>query len=403
MVYTPKELKRQKNGFIFNADKFFSSILPKGWTEKRLVSVKNNIVEETNLMAQTVSNMVNMGLKKKSDIKTTIKDFVKKYGSGLANTDISKKLPHGQNLLRNRVENDLLYENAMNIEAAYKGRKFIWLPSDAKEPRHTHMLRYGKVFEVGGSVLPTDDNFPGKAYGCKCGYKWVEEEATEYSTLDEETVDIYRYARAAQLNGTPKSITALFQGIVDYSRYDIWNHFDYDKLRRAFIKSYKDPTVVESFRTLIEKNRTVKKTIRNGGKLSSAISKVKSDTYNPKNYMQSPVNLKLYRGTRLTDVIKDLKVGSIINLTEPTYSAITKEDAQQFIDLAAPVMFVMNVKAGARISPTMLISNFGAAEGELMLAPKNVFKVKSITKNKGLTTIILESVKGTSRSKGILI
>lgn len=403
MTYTPKELKRQKNGFIFNADKFFSSILPKGWTEKRLVSVKNNIVEETNLMAQTVSNMVGMGLKKKADIKETLKHFVKKYGTGLADTDVSKKLPHGQNLLRNRVENDLLYENAMNVEAAYKGRRFIWLPSDAKEPRHSHMLRYGKVFEVGSSVLPSDDNFPGKAYGCKCGYQWVEEEVSEYSTLDEENVDVFRYARAAQLEGTPKSITSLFQGIVDYKSDELWDHFDYDKLKRSFVKSYADPSVVESFRELIKENDNIKGIIREGGKLPKDIAKIKSDTYNPKNYMQTPVNLKLYRGGSLTETIKDLKVGSVINLLEPTYSAIAKENAQQFVNLAAPVMFTLNIKAGARINPSMLISNFGAAEGELLLAPKNVFKVKSITQKNGLVNIVLESVKGTVRSKGIIL
>lgn len=191
-LYTPKELKNQIIGFVFNADIFLRTILPKNWTDKRLVTARDNIVEETNLMAQTLANMSAMGLRKKSTVKDTLKKFVRKYGTGLANTDKSKKLPHGQNLLRNRVEDDLLYQNAINAERKYKGRRFIWLPSGAKEPRHAHMLRYGKVYEVGGTVLPEDDNFPGKAYGCKCGYQWVDEKVSKYDISAEQEIDVRR-------------------------------------------------------------------------------------------------------------------------------------------------------------------------------------------------------------------
>lgn len=154
MKYDPAQLKRQRIGFVFNAEDFLRTVLPFGWDAKRLVSIKNNVVKETNLLAETMANMSLLGLHHKRDIKKTVKEFAEKYGTGLANTETSTKLPHGQDLLRNRVEGALLYFNAEEMTEKYKGRKFIWLPSGAKEPRHQHMLRYGKVFTVGDSNLP---------------------------------------------------------------------------------------------------------------------------------------------------------------------------------------------------------------------------------------------------------
>lgn len=197
MKYSIQELKRQGKGFIFNVDRFFQTILPIGWTHKRLVQVRNDTVKETQLMAETIANMAAVGLKNKKDIKESVTNFTKKYGGGLADTEISKKLPHGQNLLRNRVEDTLLYENAKNATEKFQGRAFIWLPSDAKEPRHSHMLRYGKVYIVGKTGLPSDDDFPGKAYGCKCGYQWVDGASpSEYSTNAEKDVGLKKRATA---------------------------------------------------------------------------------------------------------------------------------------------------------------------------------------------------------------
>lgn len=189
MKYNPKNLKKQKIGFVFNADDFLETVLPSGWDAKRLVSVKNNTVKETNLLAHTLANMSMLGLHHKRDIHTTIKDFAIKYGTGMSDNDLSKKLPHGQDLLRNRVEGALLHFNAEKCTEQYKGRRFIWLPSDAEKARHEHMLRYGKVFTVGDSTLPEDDNFPGMAFGCKCGYQWVEDEPSDYDVRIEQDVD----------------------------------------------------------------------------------------------------------------------------------------------------------------------------------------------------------------------
>ena len=195
IIYSPSELKKQILGFTFNADKFLSTILPAGWSIKRLVSIKNDIVSETNLMAQTLTNMSRVGLYKTSEIKDTLRKFVIKYGTGLSNSGPSTKLPHGQDILRNRVEGALLYANAEKMESQYPGRRFMWLPSGAKEPRHSHMLRYGKIFKVNDPRLPASDNFPGKAYGCKCGYRWIDEDVSEYDATAEKETSVKRSNR----------------------------------------------------------------------------------------------------------------------------------------------------------------------------------------------------------------
>lgn len=188
MKYSINELKSQKLGFIFSAERFLKTILPTFWNEKRLVSANNNVVEETNLMGQTLANMKAMGLSNTKDVKETLRNFVCKYGTGLTNSDKSTKLPAGQKSLHNRVENDILYQHATKINNENVGRHFIWLPSNSKDPRDEHMLRYGKVFEVGNNNLPEDDCFPGMAYGCKCGYQWVDMPVSAYKQIDETMV-----------------------------------------------------------------------------------------------------------------------------------------------------------------------------------------------------------------------
>ena len=190
--YTPAELKKQALGFVFNVDAFFATILPTGWTSKQLVYAKDNIILETRLMSEVLAKMSLLGLRKKAGVKDTLKKFVREYGTGLSNEGKSKKLPHGQNMLRNRVEMALIAEHVEDVERKYQGRHFIWLPSDAKEPRHSHMLRYGKVYEVGTKLLPSDDNFPGKAPGCKCGYQWVDKPVSKYDVAAEEDVSLRR-------------------------------------------------------------------------------------------------------------------------------------------------------------------------------------------------------------------
>lgn len=349
MKYTPKELKKQRNGFVFNSQDFLDTVLPTGWSEKRLLSVKNDIVGETNLLAQTLGNMKSLGLKNKKDVKETIKEFSKKYGSGLSDTEISKKLPHGQNLLKNRVENDLLYQNAENCCEKYKGRKFMWLPSDAKEARHEHMLRYGKIYEVGNSELPEDDNFPGKAFGCKCGYQWLsDKDVKKYSKKVKEpetydpsftwTPNIYKFIRTGKISQK----LSLGEEIETVMPKEIRDSFD------EFLYNYK-----------------LRDKIRYGEKLTKTEENIKKIVYDKNNYQKAGIRINLYRTGTFP---KDVKDGDIVEFSQPIHSTRIKEVAENWGDGSGDFMRII-LNPNSLVSYAYLYSNLSIPEGEVLIAP----------------------------------
>lgn len=62
-----------------------------------------------------------------------------------------------------RVQNEVILQIGQAIKEKYDGERYIWLPSDAEEPRPEHQLNYGVEFTVG------DGEQPGDEYGCRCG------------------------------------------------------------------------------------------------------------------------------------------------------------------------------------------------------------------------------------------
>lgn len=69
-----------------------------------------------------------------------------------------------------RVQNEIIFQVALEIKDKYKGEFYEWLPSDAAEPDPEHQLKYGKVFQVGVGEMP------GDRYGCKCGMRILVDE-----------------------------------------------------------------------------------------------------------------------------------------------------------------------------------------------------------------------------------
>lgn len=72
-----------------------------------------------------------------------------------------------------RVQNEIVFQMHQGIQRNYKGRKAIWLPSDADEPRPEHQLNYGKEYIIGEGINGIE---PGDEYGCKCGIEILTEE-----------------------------------------------------------------------------------------------------------------------------------------------------------------------------------------------------------------------------------
>lgn len=387
MKYSLDVLKKQKTGFVFNAQNYLDTILPGGWNEKRLLSIKNNVVEETNLLAQTMGNMKALGVATEDDVRKSIKDFSKKYGTGLANTDRSRKLPHGQDLLRNRVEGALLYDNAVKMTETQIGRKFRWLPSGAKEPRHTHMLRYGKIYEVGSGVLPPDDDFPGKAYGCKCSYEWVDEAPSQYSTLDEDNIAYYKYAQRKTLEKTPRLVsemlTASSLGIKALEAF--FKKHDLKMVANALRDSYKNPESAAYFRQLV----------RDG---NSDDSKMRRTVNNPLNYTQTKAPMTLYRGSGTKHKFEK---GEVFYVKKPTFTSLRKQSAKDF-EREERVIYKIQTEKGTRALPSMLFAH-GLAEAEFLIAPMTLFKVISTRRVNGVLNVTLKTVKSSRKAKPLIL
>lgn len=400
MAYTAKDLRIQPVGFVFNAETYLRSVLPAGWDAKRLLSIKNNTIEETQLLTQALGNMRAMGLTNMADIRTSIKDFSKKYGTGLANTKKSTKLPHGQDLLRNRVEGALLYDNAVKMTTTQVGRAFRWLPSDAKEPRHKHMLRYGKVFVVGDGQLPDDDDFPGKAYGCKCSYEWVDEQPSDYIVGYEDNVKQYKLRKRSMKidsDALEHYLLKMIQGSLTGSLRS--------RASKAITRNYGGTSMIRSVQWWQDHNTATARVDLSKPAKSPTEQKVREDLSIPYNYLKLPKATTMYSGKSIMHVdFSKLKVGSKIYLKSPTFVSQSKSVAQNFArNKNVPVIWQFNLRRGTRVFPSQLVSSY-PNEREMLLAPLSGFRiVKIIGAKSRLPIIVLESITSKGGFVGVNI
>jgi hypothetical protein len=100
------------------------------------------------------------------DYKRRIEEARSASGDNFIIKDVVNDYKQAENLL----DDMLLYNYMKKIKKEYKDKYFIWLPSTAKQPRHSHMPFYGQKFSMtkgaDGKGL-----IPGMAFGCKCGMK----------------------------------------------------------------------------------------------------------------------------------------------------------------------------------------------------------------------------------------
>lgn len=81
---------------------------------------------------------------------------------------------NGEALLRNRLENLVLWNEIQNLKEEHEGEFYRWLPSSAEEPDPEHQLLYGKIFRVGEG--DKEGNMPAERYGCRCGMEILTKE-----------------------------------------------------------------------------------------------------------------------------------------------------------------------------------------------------------------------------------
>jgi hypothetical protein len=94
------------------------------------------------------------------DYKRNVKEEIQE---GSSRGDAISDVVNDSRLLVQRVSNLIIQETSAQLKTDYRGERYRWLPSDAKEPRPEHQAKYGRVFVLGRGEAPQD------AYGCQCG------------------------------------------------------------------------------------------------------------------------------------------------------------------------------------------------------------------------------------------
>jgi chemotaxis protein histidine kinase CheA len=152
----------------FNPDKIISKVLPK--TDQTFLtgelklknSLKKMLLRTDWLGGQdinkTVDSTLNFYQKKIKELK---EEGIKNFKQDALNDE---------KLLKARVSDAVVERAAELIKERYKGKEYIWLPSDAEIPDPVHALNYGKTFIVG------EGEMPGERYGCRCGMEIQSEE-----------------------------------------------------------------------------------------------------------------------------------------------------------------------------------------------------------------------------------
>jgi len=141
----------------YEPDKLLKKIAPASKIKK--------LVKDGFKLKKTALNFVSgFDILDKDSIVDTALKVIKGYKKRIKeDPDIKDELKADPKQLVQRVQNEVVLQIADGIKKNYDGERFIWLPSDADEPRPEHQLNYGMEFSIG------DGEMPGDEYGCRCG------------------------------------------------------------------------------------------------------------------------------------------------------------------------------------------------------------------------------------------
>ena len=163
MIFNPNNFLR----LVFGKDFFKGKILNSDMELKQLVL--QSILKATSLSKRkvnaTVYKVVDNYEKK---IKNLKKEGVRAYKKEALNNEV---------LLKDRLENLVLWNEVQHLKEEHEGEFYRWLPSSAEEPDPEHQLLYGKIFKVGEG--DKEGNMPAERYGCKCGMEILTSEEAE--------------------------------------------------------------------------------------------------------------------------------------------------------------------------------------------------------------------------------
>jgi len=155
---------------IFYPDKFKRKVLPKGFFEDDLLTK-----DKFYLKKKAMQGLILATSATKKDITNTVSKVAAVYMSkvdqlredGLPKAKAALLAKGNEALLRQRIENLVVYSEVQRLKEENQGEYYRWLPSGADEPDPEHQLLYGQIFLVGEG--DGEGNMPAERYGCQCG------------------------------------------------------------------------------------------------------------------------------------------------------------------------------------------------------------------------------------------
>jgi hypothetical protein len=159
----------------FLPENFLDDVLPpKVWKRNFLTGS----ISELKIRPSIIKTVVTQGIIKKREFLKTVSNVIKTYKVRAHEMERSgvraykTEAINDEVLLKQRVEDSLLYAQMQTEKEDHEGDFYRWLPSDADNPDPEHALLYGKIFKVGDG--DKDGNMPMERFGCRCAIEWLE-------------------------------------------------------------------------------------------------------------------------------------------------------------------------------------------------------------------------------------
>lgn len=156
---------------IFNPVQYLKTLFGAGFFKGRLL---NSDLELKQLALQSILKATNLS---KREVEATVYKVVDNYEEKMKKLKKEKvrafkaKALNNEVLLKDRIENLVLWNEVQHLKEEHQGQYYRWLPSSSKIPDPEHQLLYGKIFKVGEG--DKEGNMPSERYGCKCGIQFL--------------------------------------------------------------------------------------------------------------------------------------------------------------------------------------------------------------------------------------
>lgn len=131
------------------------------------------ITNDLKVNRAALRTLIEMGVLPKRTAEKVALKVLKQYkekqeaerDKGKTKANATKEALNDKKLIAARIQSAALHEQTKVIKKAFRGERYVWLPSTAKHPREEHKKNYGKVFILG------EGEQPGDAHGCQCGMR----------------------------------------------------------------------------------------------------------------------------------------------------------------------------------------------------------------------------------------